>query len=716
MPCILKDDIKNLRQAIIDKGGMSAIRDMSAQDRINFFAKFVDMPKHTETAEWLNRQIEQRVLIPGQIQATKEWLKKLEKKGRPIKQKKAIIDRIANKKDVMSPKASRRYMESMAKQVMGFEISRDDAKTLFDLSTSINEHKKKLLSIQPNYLELTNKQLNELSDEALKARQELAEKLVEFQKTYEEISLKAQEAVIASKSKEIKLGGKTYKVNVGESLLKFAGNIKSLKASVDFSFLRQLQNTAYVNINAFKDAMKSGYKAWFDSEQGVDTMLGDLLTRPNALAGRYNDFGIEVGIKEEAFPESWLSKKIDKYKSTQRYNVFRRSEASFNIAIQTARANLFDWMWERSNGDVKLLKTEKIGDAINTITGRGKVPLLTSKDEKQNRIINNLLFAPKWLASRIETLTDLWYVRHLGKMTPKGIRARAAVGNAIMLGLFIPLLKAIGWATDGDDERDFWEFLEQTFELRSTDFGKIRIGTTRFDLSTGTASLLTLFSRVATGKTVTLAGVKRDIERGDVIWNFAKGKGAPALHTAAELITQTDYFGKELKWDTAGEWAKNLMEFVAPISISSAYETGRNMYIGKTSGINAFGQTVGVLSDIVGVAANTYDTAEKDLGKSEKALQIEKRIAWATNKQPISAKLASNTVVMRDVPADKAKQYQLEFAEILGRQEDKLMSTSAFRRASLAERDEMLHDLRKKVYADFKKAKGFDKKPLKKKK
>ena len=184
---------------------------------------------------------------------------------------------------------------------MGFEISRDDAKTLFDLSTTINKLKKNLLREKPNYFDLTSEQLQKLDGEALKIRQELANKLVEFQKTYEAISLKAQDAVVQSKSK----AGKA-----GEKVLKVAGNIKSLKASVDFSFLRQLQNTAYVDFKSFKDAMKAGYRAWFESEQGVDTMLGDLLTRPNALSGRYNDFGIEVGIKEEAFPESWVSQKI----------------------------------------------------------------------------------------------------------------------------------------------------------------------------------------------------------------------------------------------------------------------------------------------------------------------------------------------------------------------------------------------------------------------
>ena len=703
MPCILKDDIKKLHNAIKDKGGLSALRGMTADERIKFFADYIDMKGHTETAEWFNRQIEQRLFIPNQIQATKDWIKRLEKKGRPIKQQKALIDRISAKKDVMSPKESRQYMESVAKQVMGFEIDRADAKKLFDLSTSINQLKKKLLSVKPDYYELKADDLAKLDGEALQIRQELGAKLVEFQRTYEDISLKAQDAVVERGSKLKKAGA---------GLSKVAGNIKSLKASVDFSFLRQLQSTAYVNFDSFKKALKSGYKAWFESPQGVDTMLADLLTRPNALNGNYDSFGIEVGIKEEAFPESWLSEKLGETK----LNLLRRSDAAFNIALQNARANLFDWMWERSNGDVKLLKTQKIGDAINTITGRGKVPLLVSKDETQNRIVNNMLFAPKWLASRIETLGDIRYIGQIGKLTPQGIRARSAVGNLIMLAVIANIAKMAIWALDDDDERDFWEFLQSTFEPRSTEFGKIRVGTTRFDLSTGTAGLVTLFSRLFSGQTVTLSGVKTDVDRWKVLGNFIKGKGSPFISDTLQLLTNTDYFGEKRKWNTAGEIASNVMDFLAPISISSAYETARNAELGKTEGIDTWAAAGGVLADIVGVSANTYDTSDKDLGKSSKALKMEQKIAWATNKQPISAKLASNTVVMRDAPADKAEQYQLEFAEILGRQEDKLMATSAFRRASLAERDEMLHDLRSKVYADFKKAKGFGKKTVEKSK
>lgn len=702
MPCILKDDMKKLHNAIKEKGGLRAMRELNADERIKFFAEFIDMPGHTETAEWFNREMERRLFIPNQIQATKDWIKRLEKKGKPIKQKKALIDRISAKKDVMSPKASRKYMESVAKQVMGFEIDREDSKRLFDLSTSINQLKKKLLSVKPDYYELKADDLAKLDGEALKVRQELGEKLVEFQKTYEEISLKAQDAVVAR-------GGKGKKVLSGIS--KVAGNVKSLKASVDFSFLRQLQSTAYVDFNSFKKALKAGYKAWFESPKGVETMLADLLTRPNALNGNYDSFNIEVGIKEEAFPESWVSEKLGESK----LNLLRRSDAAFNVAMQTARANLFDWMWERSNGDVKLLKTQKIGDAINTITGRGKVPLLVSKDEVQNKLINNMLFAPKWLASRIQTLTDLRYVGQIGKLTPQGIRARAAVGNVIMLGVLTTLLKAIAWGLDDEDERDWWEFLQSAFEPRSTEFGKIKVGSTRFDLSTGTAGLITLFSRLLSGETVTSSGIKNDVERWEVLGNFIKGKGSPFVGNVLQLATNTDYFGEKREWNTAGEIASNVMDFLAPISISSAYETYRNAELGKTQGVDTYAAAAGVLADIVGVSANTWDAADKDMGKSDKAIKAEQRIAWATNSKTISSKLGSNTVVMRDAPEDKAEEYQEEFAERLGRAEDRLIASDAFNKASLAERGYMLKELRKKMYNQFKVDKGFAKKPKTKK-
>lgn len=606
MPCILPEDLKRLRDEMKQKGGIRAYRRMTAEERVQEFAKFVDIPGQTTTAEWFNRQFEKRVLQPSQVQAAKDWLKGLEKKGVKGTTKKHILDRIVNHPEVMNPKGSRMFAEGLAEQLMGYGVSREDAKELFELSKTISEQKKRLLRLVPNYYTMTAEEASNLTGEALKARQDLAESMVKFQKLYTLNSLKAQDAIHLRKS----WGGKLW-----DNLLSVAGNIKSLKASVDFSFLRQLQNTAYVNFASFKDAMAKGYKAWLESAEGVETMLGDLLTRPNALNWNYNAFNIEVGIKEEAFPESWLSKQMEKY--VPRANLLRRSEESFNLAIQTARANLFDWMLDQTrseenpNGDLKLLKVQKVGKAINTITGRGEFPYLTSKSEKQNRITNNLLFAPKWLASRIQTLLDIRFVGEIGKISPNGARARAAVGNLIMLGILTNLIK---YMTDRDDDESFYEWLERVFDPRSSDFGKIKIGRTRFDLSTGTAALITFAARVITGqtKTTTTGKVKKQ-SWAKTVGNFLRGKSAPATRfvsgTLWPLITEghtEDFWGKKQNWNTIGEITNNIGDLIAPISIQSGYETFREMYL---SGVDedTFGAVLGWLSDIIGIAATTYD-------------------------------------------------------------------------------------------------------------
>lgn len=609
MRCILPQDVKELRRAIIEKGGFSGLRNMKAQERVDFFAKYVDMQGQTSTAEWLNREIEKRILQPAQVNAAKEWVKNLEKKKIKIANKDALIDRIQKKKEVFNPRSF--YAEGLAKQALGFETSRDDAKKLYDLSVSINEYKKNLLSLDPTYLDRKTSELRDLPENVRQAREELGKKLVEFQKEYEAINLKAQLADYATK---------TFSGKVAERVLQVAGNIKSLKASFDVSFLRQLQSVALSGENkSFLDAMKTGYKVFFGKEDWADTVMAELLTRPNALANRYNDFGVEVGIKEEAFPESWISQMVDKSGVLKNINLFRRSEAAFNTAIQTARADLFDSMWEKSNGDVKLLKQQEIGKTINLLTGRGSIPVLTPKDPKTQRIINNLLFAPKWLASRIQTLTDIRFNLMSGNkitvdgkqvLTPQGLRARAALFNAILIA-FVAAGRKYLWGDEYEENTDIGTALDP----RSTDFGKIIIGRTRFDLTAGTASLITFASRLATMETMTAQGKVKKAKPADLWYNFLSGKSAPGIQFGANLwhAVRTggefvDYWGKPLKWDTSEQVMENLADWFLPISLTGGViETFRAPIEGERLDPGYWGMVFGIVSDFVGIGANTYE-------------------------------------------------------------------------------------------------------------
>lgn len=606
MKCILPSKIKELRMAITEKGGFSALRNMSAQERVDFFKEYVDMKGESSTAEWLNREIERRVLQPSQVAAAKEWMKNLEKKKIKISNKDALLDRIVKKKEVFNPRSF--YAEGLAKQALGFETSREDAQKLYDLSVSINEYKKNLLSLDPQYMERKTDELQNLPENVRKAREELGKKLVEFQKEYEAINLKAQ---------MIDYANKTWTGKRLEDALRIAGNVKSLKASFDVSFLRQLQSVAVSGrTKQFADAMKTGYKTFFGKDiNWSDTVMAELLTRPNALANRYYDFNVEVGIKEEAFPESWISQAIGE----KQLNLFRRSEAAFNTAIQTARANLFDWMWEQSNGDIKLLKQQNVGEAINILTGRGSIPILTPKDPQSQRIINNLLFAPKWLASRIQTLTDLRFVVSSGNritvdgksvLTPQGLRAKAAIGNVIMIAIAAATRRLL-WGEDVEQGTDYGTILDP----RSTDFGKVIIGRTRFDLTAGTASLITLTARLATLESMTSTGRVKPAKPADLIYNFISGKSSPglqlstnlwhALRTGGEFV---DYRGKPLKWETGEDWRENLADFLLPISLTGGLVESVSAPVeGKKLDSGYWGMVIGIVANFVGVGANTYD-------------------------------------------------------------------------------------------------------------
>lgn len=597
--CILPENFNDLRNAIYEKGGFAKLREMTADERVQLFARHLDVQGQTTSGEWFNREIERRILKGNESIAINNWLNNLEKKGK-TPPKKDLLTRLDKKKDVFNPKDDF-YAEKLAQQALGFGISKDDAKSLYEKSATVNARRQRLLQLVPNYLEMTNKEASKLTGAALEARIKLGEALVDFQNQYEAINLKAQ---------GLEYSNKSWLDKRGQDILAIAGNIKSLVASVDTSFFRQIQNAFYVDAEGAFGAWLSGQNVfWNKDPEKARTVLAEILTRPNALNGNYNEFGIEVGIKEEAYPESWISKALDKWSVTKEINVFARSENAFNIAIQTARANLFDTLWENCNGDKKLLHAQKVGEAISIITGRGTLPLLADRNSRAQRIINNLMFAPKWLASRIQTLTDLYYIKSaLGKeMTPYAIRGRAAIGNVLMIGIMTALSTA-WWYGDDDDERK----INQILDPRSSDFGKLTIGRTRFDLSTGTAGIITLLARIATGTTVNKQGTK-DAKTKDVFIRWLQGKSSPGLSTALdlhELATKhkiTDYSGYKTRWALDEQNAESLAEIamshVTPIAIGNVYETYK-----EWDGVNkdTLAQAAAIIADFLGVGTTTY--------------------------------------------------------------------------------------------------------------
>jgi hypothetical protein len=124
--------------------------------------------------------------------------------------------------------------------------------------------------------------------------------------------------------------------------------------------------------------------------------------------------------------------------------------------------------------------------------------------------------------------------------------ARALIG----LGIYYSLINA--YFANSKDKKPI------SFDPRSTDFGKIRIGDTRIDPLAGLAQAATLIGRTVTGETVTTKGRVIPIRKvegqkpryGDPTWTdvaarFARTKMHPVPGALANLFEGTSMDGTE---------------------------------------------------------------------------------------------------------------------------------------------------------------------------
>lgn len=175
-------------------------------------------------------------------------------------------------------------------------------------------------------------------------------------------------------------------------------------------------------------------------------------------------------------------------------------------------------------------------DFVNNATGRGNLPGKTLEDSAP--ILNAAFFSPKFLASRFNLLNPVYYA----KLSPYA-RKQALISALSFLGFGMAVM-AIAGAAGADVEDD----------PRSTDFGKIKVGNTRYDIWGGFQPLVRLLAQLSTGekkstttgKIIKLDGKKYGSDdRGDVALKFVRGKLAPVPAAAVNLLTGKNMVGEE---------------------------------------------------------------------------------------------------------------------------------------------------------------------------
>lgn len=367
------------------------------------------------------------------------------------------------------------------------------------------------------------------------------------------------------------------------------GTAKSLKASLDMSALlrqglRPLLTHPQAWFKASAESFVQAFKALGESDtESMDKFTVALWARPNAEL--YRRAKLALTEAEEAYPSS-LPEKIPGLG-----RLFRASQASFTAFQYQVRAEIFDTVLAiAKKAGVDINDTDQlrsIGKLVNSLTGRAHL----GRVEPTADVVNVLFFAPRSVKAHFDVLTGHTLDREMSPFARKqaGINLLKIVAA---LAAVLVVVRAL-WP-DAVDE-----------DPRSADFGQIRVGNTRFNISGGIASLLILASRLVTRETKSsTTGAVHTLNSGnfgaptgtDLVYNFFENKLSPAASLAKDLLEGRDFAGKPIT--VKGE----LVNAFAPLPITNYQELKNDPHSAPI--------VAALLADAVGIGTNTYGGAK----------------------------------------------------------------------------------------------------------
>lgn len=269
----------------------------------------------------------------------------------------------------------------------------------------------------------------------------------------------------------------------------------------------------------------------------------------------------------------------------------RMSNRAFITALNVQRAALFDYLLavnykDRAPTDAEL---RVVGNLVNVSTGRGKLSRGVAK------VTGEVLWSPSLLASRLQVLTGQPLWTGLLSGDAKGsFRARKIVAKQYARWLISgAALYGISRLFTDDEEA----------EPTSSDLGKVVRGDTRIDPWAGFQQPIVAASRIVTGESTSIEGKARDINAGEVIWNFFKNKTRPDVVAIVKGVIAAIDSGKDER-DVRVTPKEAAMEMLpVPLALQDVIKVMRENGMAE-------GAIIQVLSEF-GVGVNVYEEYER---------------------------------------------------------------------------------------------------------
>lgn len=539
------------------------LADMSTKERRTEFEKFLG----PADAHEVNTLFESKLLLKNQQQGMITWAKQVA--GMKPEVLRDIISRVNKMTEILNPKNEKAFLEDLASHKLGADVTMEEATKISQMAKDVTEKQAAVDSKSPPGSE----------DRMAYGRAQVA-----FQDYVGDLK---------NQTKALTMKERLNPTNYGKNVSDLAGLAKSLKATLDNSVIgRQGLKVAFTHpgiwlknsIQSFRDIVQT-----FGGKEVMKEVRAEVNSRPNALNGLYKKEGLAVGTTEEAFPTS-LPEKIPFGIG----KLFKASETAFTAWQYRTRADIFDKYYEiaqKSGAD----NFQGIGKIANSLTGRGT---FGQRGEAAASTVNNLFFSPRLLKSHIDVLT----AHALDSGISPFARKQAAINMVKVIGGIATIMTIANAVKPKSAETD----------SRSADFGKIRIGDTRFDYTGGMSSLVTLATRLIRGSTKSSVSGKvtqlnaRDKKGNpqfgaqtgtDVVFNFMENKLSPAASVIKDILKGQDFQGNK---PTPLNEANNLL---TPLPITTYLELKNNP--------NSADHILSMIADGLGISTNTYSAKKK---------------------------------------------------------------------------------------------------------
>jgi hypothetical protein len=351
------------------------------------------------------------------------------------------------------------------------------------------------------------------------------------------------------------------------------GITRTLKASFDVSAPGR-QGIFLIGTKHWWADQKGMFKS-FVSEKEFHELSEEIRNRPTF--DLMNKAGLEITKPAEKASimdreEAFVSKFAEKIPGV------RQSERAYLAFLNKLRADVFDDFVKKGEvlGIDFVQEPEYLKSAakfINAATGRGQVKWVGRNAE----LLSKGLFSPKLMASRLQLMNPMFYARLHPDVRGFAIK-QGLIATSAMLSV-MGLAAAAGASVEKDP--------------RSSDFGKIVIGNTRFDVTGGFQPYVRFFAQMIMGQQKSLKGVVRNIgptlpllrqafpgqkqgaykptTRLDLLYRFMENKESPNFGEVTRLLRGTDPVGNKL---TVGSELENLF---APLIVSDTYHAMKDL-------------------------------------------------------------------------------------------------------------------------------------------